>query len=417
MKFEVAKIANQALQSKMNHSIIFNYLREKGPTSRMDISRNLKISASAVTRVINTLRKRKYVVEAGKVETPLGKRPTLIRINAEKGSVLAVDLSQDRLKIGLYDFTGRLLKKQKSFRISGKKNEVDKLVREIREFLENYLKESRKSFKKLNLSSISIGIPADIDEEKGKILSASLYEEWYDINFKERLEHEFKIPVLVMKDVTLSVLAEKRVGQGKNSRNIVFIEISSGVSAGIISDDQLIRGASGSAGQIAFSVINGNSLSYRHENKGYLDKFASVKSIKERIEAKIKQGGKSSVLNMVENDLDKIEPELVCKAALEGDELANQILTDIVQLLSFSLTNLILVINPEVMILGGRVSKLPGVQELFAARISENIKKLIPFTVPEIKISSLGEDVVLVGASLWAIDTIIATQFPYKLRD
>ena len=417
MKYEVAKIANQALQSKMNHSIIFNYLREKGPTSRMDISRNLKISASAVTRVINTLKKRKYVVEAEKVETPLGKRPTLLRINTEKGSVLAVDFSQDRLQIGLYDFTSRLLKKHKGFRIIGKKNEADKLVQEIREFLESYLKETKKSFKKLNLGSISIGFPADIDEETGKILSASLYEEWYDINFKERLEHEFKVPVLVMKDVTLSVLAEKRVGEGKNSRNIVFIEISSGVSAGIISDDRLIRGVSGSAGQIAFSVINENSLGYRYKNKGYLDKFASVKSIKERTEVKIKQGGKSSVLDMVENDLDKIEPELVCKAALEGDELANQILTDIVQLLSFSLTNLILVINPEVMILGGRVSKLPGVQELFAARISENIKKVIPFTVPEIKISTLGEDVVLVGASLWAIDTIISAQFPYILRD
>ena len=417
MKYEVAKIANQALQSKINHSIIFNYLREKGPTSRMDISRNLKISASAVTRVINTLRKNKYVIEAEKVETPLGKRPTLLRINAKKGSVLAVDFSQDRLQIGLYDFTGQLLKKHKSFQISGKKNEVDKFVQEIRGFLENYLKEAKKSFKKLNLSSIGIGFPADIDEETGKILSASLYEEWYDINFKERLEHEFKVPVLVMKDVTLSVLAEKHLGEGKNSSNIVFIEISRGVSAGIISDNQLIRGASGSAGQIAFSVINVNSLGYRFENKGYLDKFASVKSITERIEAEIKQGEKSSVLDMVENDLDKIEPELVCKAALEGDELANRILSDIVQLLSLSLTNLILVINPEMIILGGRVSKLPGAQELFCAKISENIKKVIPFTVPEIKISSLGEDVVLLGASLRAIDTLIAAQFPYKLKD
>ena len=65
------------------------------------MARTLGISPSAVTRVVDALVREKYVLEAEKVQTPIGKRPTLLRINGQKGSVLAVDLSQDRVRRGI----------------------------------------------------------------------------------------------------------------------------------------------------------------------------------------------------------------------------------------------------------------------------------------------------------------------------
>jgi hypothetical protein len=86
-----------------------------------------------------------------------------------------------------------------------------------------------------------------------------------------------------------------------------------------------------------------------------------------------------------------------------------------VQLRSSSLTNLVLIVNPEVLILDGHISNLPGVKELVAEEVTRIISMAIPFKAPEIRISSLGQDVVLVGASLWAMEAVIAGEFPYHL--
>ena len=417
MRFEVSATANQALQGEINRSLIYNYIRENSPVSRTEVARTLGISPSAVTRVVNALVSEKYVLEAGKVETPVGKRPTLLRINGQKGSVLAIDLSQDRVRLGLFDFGGGLLSQRKGFRIKGKRESVDRLMEEIRSFLEAYLKDSGQSRKRLGLGMISLGIPADVDVQTGRILSACLYADWYGINFKEKLEQEFRLPVLVEKDVTLSVLAEKRVGAGRNHRNLAFIEVSNGVSAGIICDDRLVRGANGSAGQIAFQVINPESERFRSESMGYLDRHASMQGIRARMAEELGRGRRSSVTALPGFRIDDLEPASVCQAALDGDELAGEVIARVVGLLGRGLLNLVLAVNPEMLILGGLVSNLPGAERLFASAISAYIGEAIPFKVPEIRISTLGEEAVLVGASLRAVEALVAGSFPYRLGD
>ena len=262
---------------------------------------------------------------------------------------------------------------------------------------------------------ISLGIPADVDVQTGRILSACLYADWYGINFKEKLEQEFRLPVLVEKDVTLSVLAEKRVGAGRNHRNLAFIEVSNGVSAGIICDDRLVRGANGSAGQIAFQVINPESERFRSENMGYLDRHASMQGIRARMAEELGRGRRSSVTALPGFRIDDLDPAAVCQAALDGDELAGEVIAHVVGLLGRGLLNLVLAVNPEMLILGGLVSNLPGAQRLFGSAISAYIAEAIPFKVPEVRISTLGEEVVLVGASLRAVEALVAGSFPYHL--
>lgn len=414
LKFQ--KTADQNLQNAINRSIILNYLRGNGPVSRADISANLKISASAVSRVIDSLIKEKYVIETVKIKTAVGKRPIQLEINPERGYVLSLDLSQERLQMALYDFTGKLLKKNRGFTILGIQDEIEHVVDEVRSFLDHYLSEKELLIEKFPLEAISVGLPADIDVETGKISSASLYENWNEINFKEVLAREFHITVYVEKDVILSVLAEKNFGKGKDFKDVVFIEISSGVSAGIIVDNQLIRGACGSAGQIAFTVINAENLGYRAGNKGYLDKFASVQRITEKTLEELEKGKKTTVRNMLKGDIGTLAPSLVCEAALNGDRLANEIIDEIVRDLSIGIINLILAVNPQVVVLGGTVSSLPGVATLFVEKIVAYVKKAVPFKIPEFTLSSLGEDVVLIGASSLAIEAFLAREFPYRME-
>jgi predicted NBD/HSP70 family sugar kinase len=219
----------------------------------------------------------------------------------------------------------------------------------------------------------------------------------------------------VEKDVTLSALAEKRVGAGRNHRNIAFIEVSNGVSAGIICDDRLIRGASGSAGQISFQVINPASETFRGQNIGYLDKYASMQGIQQRMAEELGRGRASTVTSLPGFKIEEPDPAAVCQAALDGDQLAAEVIGHVVGLLGRGLLNLVLAVNPEVLILGGHLSNLPAADRLFAAVIAAYIGQAIPFKAPEVRISALGEEVVLVGASLRAVEALVAGIFPYYL--
>ena len=105
--FKIKEVVNSELQSKINISIIFNYLRESSPISRSKISRDLKISSASVSRAVEKLIRKKYVVETGKQKTKMGKKPILLEINREKGCVIGVDLGKERIRVALSDFKGK----------------------------------------------------------------------------------------------------------------------------------------------------------------------------------------------------------------------------------------------------------------------------------------------------------------------
>ena len=412
--FNFLRTASAELQYKINISIIFNYIRENEPISRIKIANDLKISPSAVSRVIGKLIEDGYVVEADKLKTKGGKRPTLIKIKQDKGFVIGMDLGKEKFKLALTGFNGEIIEKYRGFKISNDKNIAEKIINEIKKILSKYHQDKKLKLDKLK--AICVGIPAAIDIDNGKIISAPLYGEWKDLNLKEILGSEFNIPIYVENDVNLSALGEKHYGEGKNFRDFIFVEISNGIGAGIIIDKHLFRGSLGSAGEVGFTIINAENLGFKVKNKGFLEKFASVESIKKKAIREIRKGRKTIITKMVKNDIEKIEPYMVCEAAISGDELANGIITETVNFLSIGIINLILIQNPQIIVLGGDICNLPEVNKLFLEPIIGNIRSSIPFEIPEIKLSLLGEDAGVVGASFQAVESLLMNKFPYKIE-
>lgn len=409
-----SRTVSSKLQYKINMSIIFNYLRENGSISRAKISRDLKISAPAVSRVIDKLIKDGYVVETEKMITKGGKRPTLLKINQDKGYVIGIDLGKEKFKLALTNFNGETVKKYQGFKISNDKNIAEKMVSEIKKFLNKYSQE--KKLKQHKVKAICVGVPADIDTDSGEIISAPLYGNWKELNLKKILRSEFNIPVYIENDVNLSTLGEKHYGEGKEFTDVVFVEISNGIGAGIIIDNHLHRGFHGSAGEVGFTIVNASNLGFKIKNKGFLEKFASVESIKKKAIREIKEGGETKIADMVEKDIEKIEASIVCEAAISGDKLANSIICEMVSFLSIGIINLILIINPQIIVLGGDICSLPEARRLFIEPIIEKINSSIPFKIPEIKLSSLNEDAGIIGASFLATESLLIGEFPYKIE-
>lgn len=407
--FKFQEAINSEIQNKINISIIFNYLRESSPISRSKISEDLKISAASVSRAVEKLIKEGYVVESGKQNTKMGKKPILLEINSEKGYVIGVDLSKERIRFSLADFKGIEFRKCVGSKVTESKEIIDNIISGIKESL----KKDKISMNKIK--AICLAIPAAIDINSGKIITAALYPQWKDINFKKILKDEFKVPIFIENDVNLAAFGEKHFGGAKQYENFIFIEVSEGIGAGIIIDNKLFRGNFGSAGEIGFMIVNKENLDFQVEGKGFFEKFASVLGITERVKHSVNKFENSLIMKMTNYNIDNINTELIMKAANQKDELCKSVISDCVELFSVVLIGIILILNPYSIILGGEISTIPFKEELFLNPIKNRLKKNLPFNLPEIKFSTLGYDATLFGAILMAIESLLFEEFPFRL--
>ncbi len=411
----VAQTANANLQNKINVSVIFNYIREHGPTYRARISKDLNISAPAVSRIIEKLISDGYVIETSKIKTGSGKRPTQLMINSKKGIVIGIDLIKERTKIAVSDFSGKITYTTHGFKISERVDISKRTVEEINRVLKTYSEKFEISGRD-SLKGIGIGIPATVDIKTGKILNSPLYENLMGINLKKDLEEKFNVPVYIENISKLSALGEKNYGRAKGYKNIVFIEISKGIGAGIIINNSLYRGTSGSAGEIGSMIVDINGLNFIPKNeKGYLEENASPDTLIERVKSALYKGEKSLILDLAKGNADTITPEIVLNAYKMGDGLAQRCIDKMVKLLSIAIINLILILNPEIVVIGGEICNLGEAKDILIKQTVEKAKNIIPFKLPEIEISKLGENAGVAGALFLAIESIIMKEFPFLL--
>jgi predicted NBD/HSP70 family sugar kinase len=401
-------------QYKINSSIIFNYLRDKSPLSRKQISNNLGVSAPVVSKVIEVLINEGLVVEKGKVKTQRGKRPIILEIKGDDKFVIGIDLGKEKLRMSLTDFSGVMVERYVGFEMVKDIENLDKkIANEVKKFLSKT--KFKKPVKMKDIKSICIGFPASINPINGMIVEGTLYRNWGNLNLKEVLEKKFNIPIYIENDVNLSSIAEKRFGKGKKFKNIIFMEISNGIGIGIILEDYIYKGSKGSAGEIAYKIIGRENLGFKIKNKGFFEKYASMEGLKNIFINAIKDGMESSVKDIVSDNLKNIEPYMIIDAVNQGDKLSKNILEEVLDLLSLSLIDLILILDPEIIVLGGDILNLPKKEDFLLKPIIKNLKNIIPFEIPLIEFSSMGEDACIIGASDFAINSQIISRFPYKI--
>ena len=121
------------------------------------------------------------------------------------------------------------------------------------------------------------------------------------------------------------------------------------------------------------------------------------------------------VTEIVGNDLKKITSEVVCKAALIGDNASKKVIKNMVENLSIIISNLVLILDPETIVIGGDILELPEVEKLIIGPIRKIIKNVVPFKLPIIKKAELGVDAGVLGCSIFAINNILGYLYPYKL--
>jgi glucokinase len=230
--------------------------------------------------------------------------------------------------------------------------------------LERTLNELEKLIEQAGASLTAIGVACagPLDLKRGMTLSPPNLPGWENFPIVEIISRRFNIPVVFDNDANAAALAEHKFGAGRGFNNFVYMTISTGIGGGIIIDGKLVHGISGNAGEVGHILVMPNGYKCGCGARGCLEAVCSGTGIARRMRMKIFNGKESSVTAKVE-DAEQITAKLIAEAAATGDPVAREIWEETIAYLSLGLSNVIVMLEPEAIILGGGVA-LTGEQLL-----------------------------------------------------
>ena len=207
-----------------------------------------------------------------------------------------------------------------------------------------------------DVAAVGAGIPGVVDPRTGHIAFCPNLG-WKDVPFREEMQKHINKPVFMDNDATVAGLAENVAGVSAGAHSSVFLTLGTGVGGGIVIGGKVWSGFHGIGSEIGHMIIEMDGKDCNCGNRGCLERYCSATAIILAARAAVMQYQDSAIMTKAEGDLMKINAKIVFDAAKEGDELALRLFGDYVKALATTIVNIIHFLDPEVIALGGGVSK------------------------------------------------------------
>jgi glucokinase len=289
---------------------------------------------------------------------------------------------------------GRARKKTKGN--EGQKAGLERIVLTIQEALQE------AGLTKDNIAGIGIGCPGPLDLKKGILLEAANLG-WKDVPVRETLANAFGCKVVVANDVDSGVYGEYRFGAGKNAHCVVGIFPGTGVGGGCVFRGQLIQGANCTAMEVGHIPLTNDGPIDGAGNVGTLESLASRLAIATAAAAAAYRGQAPHLMEIAGADVEKIRSGVLAKSVQAGDESVAVIVRHAAGYLSQAIVTLILLLAPEVIVLGGGL--VEAMPDLFLETVrKKTAKRILPAFRDTYRIvpAALGDDAGVMGAAAWA---------------
>ena len=358
------------------------------------------LTRAAVTIIINDLISNGIILNTESRSTASGRPPVALEINPNQGMVAAIDMGAMHLSAALGDFSARILEEiEVPF-------QVDMGPEEGLQQADNILKEllQKRGLSAADLSAIGVGVPGPVIADKGMVMAPPIMPGWDRFPIRTTLEQKWGTAVTLNNDAELGALGEWAYGAGRGEKNLAFIKVGSGIGAGLIINQQLYGGNTGSAGEIGHLTVDENGPLCACGNHGCLEAFAGGHAIALQAR-KLVTSGKRTLLS--EKSLDTITARDVAEAARRGDLAAQEIIKRSGTFIGIAIAGLINLINPSTVIIGGGVAQ---VGDLLTAPIRQAVReRSLRASEHSVRITTamLGRRSSLMGALVQAIHIAI----------
>lgn len=254
------------------------------------------------------------------------------------------------------------------------------------------------------IRGVGIGAPGVVDPEHGEVIFAPNLD-WKDVGLVKTLEKQIDLPVFLENDCHVCMLGVYEQELKSKPRQVVGIFIGTGIGGGLIINGELFTGSHHTAGELGHMVLDVNGPKCSCGNKGCFEVLASRLAIFRAIQAAIKNGAKSELTEMLGDDLKDLRSGDIRKAIRRGDKVVEKIVEDAAEYIGIAVANLVNLLNPEVVVLGGGVMEalsdemMPHVIKSAKAHIMPGLFKNV-----EIMPSKLGDNAGITGAAVLARD-------------
>ncbi|NQT30762.1 MAG: ROK family protein [Deltaproteobacteria bacterium] len=312
--------------------------------------------------------------------------------------VLAIDLGGTKIAAALISPDNRVMDKAHSPTLvsEGLQPVIDRIFSMIDHLL------SQGNTDPAQLYGIAIAAAGAIDTNKGLITSSPNLPGWLNIPLRDIVRKRYRVDTCLLNDANAAALAEHRLGAGRGTANLIYLTVSTGIGGGIIINGELYSGISGCAGEIGHMTIDANGPECNCGNTGCLEVLASGTAVASEAKRRIKQGESSRLTDIVSGDLEGITAEKVAMAAQGGDRLAIDVISRAATYLGVGMVNLVNIFNPEMIIVGGGLSKMG---ELLLGPARQVVKQqAFPLCSGAVRIvtAGLGDEAGVLGAAIYA---------------
>lgn len=394
----LSKLSPTALRKHLQKKKLIRLLYLKGVLTIAEIIRLMALSAPTVQSMLDELVEENLVELKGPGTSKGGRRPNLYGLRDNAFYILAIDIGRQSTRVSVFNNNNKSVTGVQFIPLM-LENKIDVIDR-IYNFTLSVMEGSGIGFRKI--VGVGIDMPGLVDTENGINYSYLNFDQPVRKIFEER----FKKSVVILNDAQAKAAAEFRFGLATGKKNVLVIHIGSGLGTGLIMNGMPYFGNKGFSGEFSHIHMVDKGYLCNCGKRGCLETLASGMALTRNVIKSLKKGEASSLPEMVNHDLSKINHKLILDAALQGDQFAINHIAEIGFELGKGISILVQILNPELIILGGRIAEAG---KYLTIPIEQ---ALIQHTIPKIRedlrivISKLGDKANLLGSVISVMENV-----------
>lgn len=370
-----------------------------GAMTNTDLGKYVKLSTPKIISLLNELKDEGLVEELGQGNSSGGRRPNLYGNKEDAFYIIGISINIYKTSVSIYNAKNQKVTDDHilTLTISHGTSIIDPIV----EFTETVIHE--KQIPREKILGIGIEMPGMVDSSTGinKTYMVS------DQPVADIFSKKFGIEVLIENDAKTRAFAELRFGLAQHKKNSLVVHLDWGIGLGIIVNGKLYKGRDGFAGEFGHLPMVDNGMLCKCGKQGCLETIASGTAIARMAREGIKSGRSSFLGTLTENETENNEIRTVVQAASMGDQYSISLLANVGHWLGKGFAYLIQIFNPEVIILGGRISEanqfiLPPIQQAIQIFCNPELGNEV-----DIKVSELGSQAGIQGVAALTLEHIL----------
>lgn len=378
MRLPYEHLITQRMQAPMMRSLngieLLNLIGEHGPISRASLAKLSQLSKPTVSSQVEALIRQGWVVEVGPGESGVrgGKKPQLVKFNANAGRLFAAEIDPCKIRVAAADLEGNI--RTRAERPLGPDRRADLVLAVLTDALRDLIeREGASEVQRV----VSIAAPGRVDARRGIVLEAGNLFNWTAVPIRAHVEEELGIPVFVDNNVKMAALGEIHFGVAKGQKDVVLVRLDTGIGSAAVIRGKLLHGHQWAAGEIAHTILDLSRAVDDWHVRGYLESMVGA----DRILARAREadnGVTTSALAFLRDAHQRPDGEA-------------RLFQEIVLHLGVAVANLVCAYDPGLVVLQG---------ELLAA-IGDEIRSMVNRAIPwgvDIAVSEIADEAVLLGA-------------------